>query len=371
MKLINDYKKTLKTLGFTLAKEQPKYYKRQETNPLQISTITDKKIHGVLENTGVVVSSRKKEHREKYFNGLKPHKFLKSLVVEDGHFNSRTFEMIVEKFIEDFTKGISLNVEMHKATEIPSLYSMQPNQLNDNGKRTYVTNCDTCMQGKPKSYFEVYANTKGLRLVTLEDKDGNMYGRALLWTALIDDKKKYYLDRIYISGTLSATDSIRSVYQAQLYKGVLKALALDNVSCYSISNFNINGLLTTKEAEAQAQPLNDFNPMLIDDAEALDFEHYPYADTFQGLDGQTYFTDYNNCEVALSTTEGENGNNERTECQECGLRMHEEDSCYSEHDDETFCHDCCTYSEYEEDYIHNDRIREHRNSGDLFHEDNV
>lgn len=367
MKLINDYKKTLKTLGFTLAKEQPKFYKRQETNPLQISTITEKKIHGILENTGVIVSSRKKEHREKYFQGMKPHKFLSSLIVEDGHYNSRTFNMISEKFIEDFTKGLTLNVEIHQADEIPTIYNLQPNQLNDNGKRTYVTNCDTCMQGKPKSYFEVYAKTKGLRLVTLEDKDGNMYGRSLLWTAVIDDKKKYYLDRIYVAGTLSGTDDIRAVYQAQLYKGVLKALALDSINCYSISHFsNVDGI-----TRVSSIPPDNFNPMLINDAEALDFEHYPYADTFQGLDGHTFYTSDDNCEVALTTTEGDNGNCERYTCDSCGDRVDADESYYSEQDEETYCRDCCTYSDYEEDYIQNDRVREHSNTGDIFHEDNI
>ena len=53
--MIKKYKQTLKNLGFTLATDGSLYPKRQEGNPLQISTITQKKINGLLENTGLVI----------------------------------------------------------------------------------------------------------------------------------------------------------------------------------------------------------------------------------------------------------------------------------------------------------------------------
>tara|TARA_Y100001973_G_scaffold69725_1_gene101719 strand:- start:36 stop:1139 length:1104 start_codon:yes stop_codon:yes gene_type:complete len=367
MKLINDFKKTLETLGFTLAKHQPLHAKRQETNQLQISCISKKKIDAILENTGIVINPRKKEHREKYFSGVKPIKFLRMLVEEDSNFELGTFNMLADNFLEQFTKGLVLTVWRNMDVEIPKVYSLVPNELNDNGKRTFITGSGSCMQGKNKEYFEIYKDTKGLEIVTLEDSAGNLYGRALLWSA--PDTELKYLDRIYIADSLSGSDKIRATYQAQIYRSVCKMLKVDKINCYSLSHFS--NLLTETEKDAQSKPPNPFNPRLKDGADAMDYDYFPYADTFQGLSGDRWATDSEGEDVGLTNTDGTNANDNTYCCDSCGDRVHEDDIYYAEQDDEYLCENCCTYSDYEDNYINNDYLVEHRHTGDLFHQDNI
>jgi len=371
MKLINDYIKTLKTLGFNLVKQQPKHIKRQESNPLQISSITQERKEKILENTGTKINPRNQEHRNKYFSGLKPYKFLVSLLDEKLSGDRFTlFEGISKNFIEDFAKSIDFVCNIYQAKQIPNIYAIVPNQLNDNGKRTFITTGVSCMQGKPKSFFEVYKKTKGLQLITLEDKAGNLYGRSLLWTAAAEDKRKHYLDRIYVADALSSNDKIRAVYQAQIYNFVCKILSVDCVPCFSATHIrDIKGV----NVEEGSRVPRDFRPIL--EGMAYDFEYFPYADTFQGLecdtDNSIWYQDGNSCEVLLTNTDGSNANDERCSCDECGESVHEDDIYYVEQEGEHLCENCCTYSDYEGTYINNNYIVEHRHTGDIMHQDNI
>jgi hypothetical protein len=367
MKLINDYKKILQTLGFNLAKQQPKHVKRQETNPLQISSITEERKHKILENTGVIISPRNKEHRQKYFAGLKPYKFLLSLIDENLTADKNVlFEGIAKSFVSEFTKSIDLICNIYQAEQIPDIYGIVPNQLNDNGKRSYITTGVSCMQGKNKRFFDVYKDTKDLQLITLEDKDGNLYGRSLLWMSKEDDKRKHYLDRIYVADALCGTDKIKAVYQAQIFNFVCKILEVDSVPCFSAKYLdNIKGVNTDKGSRVP----ESFYPRIKGEALAYDF--FPYADTFQGLDGATWYEDGESCEVLLTETDGENANDNRCTCDECGERVHEEDITFADQDEQYLCEHCCTWSEYEDTYINNNYIVEHRQTGDIMHQDNI
>jgi hypothetical protein len=389
MKLANDYKKILKTLGFNLAKQQPKHIKRQEGNPLQISSITEERKHKILENTGVIISPRNKEHRQKYFAGLKPYKFLLSLIDENLTSDKNIlFEGIAKSFVAEFTKSIDLICNIYQAEQIPEIYGIVPNQLNDNGKRSYITTGVSCMQGKVKRFFDVYKDTQDLQLITLEDKDGNLYGRALLWSdrhnhnpvstitykddtnevEKIDTKieKKFYLDRIYIADALCGTDKIKAVYQAKVFNFVCEVLGVDSVPCYSSKHLaNIKSVNVDKGSRVPT----DFYPLIR--GEALDYDFYPYCDTFQGLDGATWYEDGDECEVKLTETDGQNANATGCNCEDCGDRVHEDEIYFAEQDEQYLCENCCTFSEYEDQYINNNYIREHRSTGDIMHEDNL
>ena len=375
--LLKKYKQTLKNLGFTLEKDQPKYAERQETNPLQISSIKDKKIIGVLENTGVVINPKNKEHREKYFSGVKPYKFLAEVVQNTKEFNGTLFEAIATNFVEEFTKSVKLLVKIYTADKIVELYNMKTQQLNDNGRRSYITTGVSCMQGKPRNFFKVYEETEGLQIAILEDNDGNMYGRALLWADNIEPSKRfnsnpktknlYYLDRIYIADTLCGSDKIKRVYQAQMYRAVCKALQLEKINCHSLNHFCSE--LTDKEADAPTHPPRPFMPRLKRDG--LEFEQFPYADTFLGIDGDEWHEDDNGAEVGLTNTDGENSNDARYTCDSCGDRVHEDDINHCDHDDEHLCDECSIWSDYEDSYINRDYAVTHRRTDDVFHQDNI
>ena len=178
-------------------------------------------------------------------------------------------------------------------------------------------------------------------IAILEDNNGNVYGRSLLWFA----DGQHYLDRIYIADAMSGSDEVRAVYQHQVWNEVCTKLN-KTINCYSSGHFSN---LTTQE-DVSSQPPNSFNPKLLKDVSALDFEYYPYADTFQGLDGDEWSQDTNG-EVYLCNTDGQNANDESCECENCGDRMEEDDSCYSEYDEATYCDDCSVYCEDHETYI--------------------
>tara|TARA_R110000744_G_scaffold352490_1_gene458597 strand:+ start:92 stop:1255 length:1164 start_codon:yes stop_codon:yes gene_type:complete len=383
-KRINNYKNIIKTLGFEPSKDQQisLHYQRQATNQMQISYITEKKIHQILEHTGVLISPTKQDHRQKYFTATKPAKFFDTLVNPKNIDDSLVYALR-NKFVQDFQSSVKLSVKLYDADTIPTFYNMRKDQLNDNGKMSFLSSRMSCMQGKPKSYFEVYAKTKGQRIAILEDNEGNMYGRALLWTDThkqsaqdkegnnyFYDVQRYYLDRIYIADSLSGSDEVRANYQYQMYNLVSNILHT-SIDCYSLCHFRDK----LKEGghdsiKPSTTPKSDFCPQLIEGVSALDFDYYPYADTFQGLDGIAWSTDTDG-EVGLTDTSGENANGERCSCDECGDRMHEEDSAYSEADEETLCEECRVWCDDRDEYINQSNAIENTYSGEFHHENDL
>jgi len=368
-KIINDYKNIIKTLGFDPSKDQQisLHYQRQATNQMQISYITQKKIDQILEHTGVKISPTKKDHRQKYFTATKPAKFFDTLV-----HSSKSEQYLVEalrtKFVQQFQSSVKLSVKLYDADTIPTFYNMRKDQVNDNGKMSFLSSRMSCMQGKPKAYFEVYAKTKGQRIAILEDTDGNMYGRALLWAEGLADGSvggNHYLDRIYIADSLSGSDEVRAKYQHQMWNEVCTQLN-KTIHCYSSAHF---GSLI-KQSGVGTQPPENFIPKLVEGATALDFEQYPYSDTFQGLDGQEWSMETDG-EVYLCNTDGENANGENCSCDSCGDRMHEEDSAWSEADEETLCEECRVWCDDRDEYINQNNAIENTYSGEFHHENDL
>tara|TARA_R110000737_G_scaffold116588_1_gene149259 strand:+ start:213 stop:464 length:252 start_codon:yes stop_codon:yes gene_type:complete len=76
-------------------------------------------------------------------------------------------------------------------------------------------------------------------------------------------------------------------------------------------------------------------------------------------------------EVYLCNTDGENANGNNTCCEECGDRMHEDDSIYSEADEETLCEDCCTWCEDRDDHINTNNAIYNNYSGNYHHENDL
>tara|TARA_R110000751_G_scaffold202428_1_gene307010 strand:+ start:789 stop:1913 length:1125 start_codon:yes stop_codon:yes gene_type:complete len=370
-KTINNYKKIIKTLGFEPSKEQQisLHYQRQATNQMQISYITQKKMHGILENTGIIISPTKKDHREKYFIAIKPAKFFDTLVNPKNINDSLTYALR-NKFVQEFQSSVNLSVKLYEADKIPTFYNMQKDQVNDNGKMSFISSRMSCMQGKPKNYFEVYAKTERQRIAILEDNEGNMYGRALLWA----DGSDNYLDRIYIADSLSGSDEVRAKYQYQIWDEVCTKLN-KIITCYSSSHFG--SLIKEKRCGSStlreivlSQPPEDFSPKLVEGATALDFEEYPYSDTFQGLDGQDWSRETDG-EVYLCNTDGTNANGENSFCEECGERMHEDETFYSEADEETLCEDCCTWCDERDEYINSNNAVYNNYSGNYHHDSDL
>ena len=376
--LINNYKKTLETLGFSLEKKNPPlYYARQKGNPLNISTIDNRKIVGILENTGIVIDHKNDEHRSKYFQGVKPLKFIESLLAKNISYNESLFRVIADSFAKDIIKGVPLKYNIYQADEIPTIYNMNTDQVNDNGRRMFVGRGVSCMQERPKNWFDVYKYTKGLRIATLEDDDGNIYARALLWADKHNGNPKvkntFYLDRIYIANSLCCNDDTKAVYQAQLYTALCEDILEPFINCYSISHFRhlLDTSKNTRLADSLSAPSDNFASVLIEGKEALGFDYFPYADTFQGIDDNEYQRDYDDCDIALNQTDGSNGNDKGCTCDECSDRIEEGDELYCEDNGYTYCQECAIYSDYEDDAILRDEAVEHSSTGDIMRRDNI
>ena len=168
------------------------------------------------------------------------------------------------------------------------------------------------MQGRPRNWFNVYKNTKELKLCTLEDANGNLYGRALLWYA----DGVHYLDRIYTADVFNGSSSIQSIYQYKLYEKVLFYLNAKKINCYSLDV--ISKHLTDVQKDAQSNPPSPFAPVLVEGFDAVDCNAFPYADTFRGIDGNYWHKDTDNCEVGLENTDGTNSNEDKCSCDSCG-----------------------------------------------------
>jgi len=362
--LVKEYQKKLKIMGFKLTEKDRefKHIKRQADNPLQISAITEEKKRKILENTGIIIDENKKEHREKYFSGLKPLKFFRGLIQEIT--NNEIYNHLETQFFNDFIKSVSLYSAVVEAQNIPEVYAMRFGQLNDNGRRVFIGS-SSCMQGKPKDWFEVYADTINLRMICLVDKEKNIYARALLWQDVEQDI--FYLDRIYTAEVFNSSDSIKAVYQAQVYKHAKKLTGAKQLNCYSLNHIK-NELTTAELGEAtQRTPT-----MTIELKNSFDnYDYFPYADTFQGIEGDLWQTQGENADVLLDQTNGENGHNITCTCDNCGARHHEEDSYYSDVDGETLCEDCAVYCEEREEYINTDNAVYNSFTGNYSHRDDL
>lgn len=362
--LVKEYQKKLQIMGFKLTEKEREYkhIKRQADNPLQISAITEEKKRKILENTGIVINENKQQHREKYFSGLKPIKFFRGLVQEIVNDSSTAiYNHLETQFFNDFIKSVALYSAVIEAQDIPEIYAMKYGQLNDNGKRVFIGS-SSCMQGKPKSWFEVYEDTINLRMICLVDKDKNIYARALLWQDVEQDI--FYLDRIYTAEVFNSSDSIKAVYQAQVYKHAKRLTGAKQLNCYSLSHFK-HELTTEEKGEAITTPPT---AMIIQLENCYDnYSYFPYADTFQGIEGNEWQIDGENADVLLNQTSGENGNDIMCTCDNCGARHEEEESYYSEVDDMTLCEECAIYCEDREEYICESEAVYNSHSGHYHH----
>jgi hypothetical protein len=394
--LIKKYTQALDTLGFDLYTEANYdkhliHVERDRTNPLQISAITLEKIDNLKTRVGVKIDPKNDDHRRKYFDCYKASKFFTKLG-DNSRIKCRTqtelFKSLTAKFNTEFKHSINLTVKLIDNENIPNFYSMEAGCLNNNGLRTFVTNGDTCMQDKPSSYFQVYRRTKGLRLAILADDSGNMYARALLWSNgsflnhfaeltkaeqknVTETEKEYYLDRVYIGGALYSDDDERATIQAMMYHELIELINktdktnIEYLHTYSASAIN---KVTTMHEKVNTIPDKNLIPRLEQGYTALEFDKFPYADTFKGLDGILWNTNEKGCDVALTETDGENGNDKRQCCDGCGTRYNaDEEGGYSDADDMYLCDDCGTYCEERSEVIWSDEAVYNHYTGDYHH----
>ena len=157
-KLVKNYSLIFANLGFKLNPNFKKdflHIKRMESNSTKISFIKKDKIEGLEKNVpNFKLKPNDKEQREKYFQAVKPSKFLASMILQDND-KENLFNHISEQFNKDFINNIKSKLKLFSGDEIAKIYNS--------------ASVVGCMSRSCKSWFKVYAKTEGLQLATLQD----------------------------------------------------------------------------------------------------------------------------------------------------------------------------------------------------------
>ena len=121
----------------------------------------------------------------------KPSKVIKKLFHPRVHkyIKDIDFETFTNLYKAAFTEE-GFEFTIRPAGEIGEVYCM------DRGEGDASLN-ESCMNDDD-SYLYIYTNCTSLRIVTLE-KDGLLYGRALLWNLKDGDKDIVFMDRVYVA----------------------------------------------------------------------------------------------------------------------------------------------------------------------------
>jgi len=387
-KLLKDYAKIFENLGFELNEDFKKDYlhiKRMKANSTKISFIKADKIEGLKENIkGFTIKPNCQEQREKYFQAVKPSKFLDNMLLK--HNKPTLFREIAEQFNKDFIYNLKSKLELFSGKDICEQYSINASIVG-------------CMSGMSAYWFNVYRDTEGLQLATLKDEGNTMLIRALLW----HDKQNnsYWLDNSYEQSAINGDEEVRQDYQKKLIVQVLEHLKADkwatncknnygfgcsfayklkdevieeiekeyNLKIYNkvqrkiqtqtINTRNGNNKVEVKEEETQDSKNTLTLSPKIKDFDYYNYEAFPYSDTFQSI-GRTYGkwhlsdnsgdTNY----VSCRSTEGEDENDSGTICECCDERIQEDEIHYSEIEAEYLCDECCTYIDEREDSCRSD-----------------
>ena len=338
---LKNYEQSLTTLGFTVRKNWEKdllFARRMKGNSTKISYLDKDKLKGLKKNVeGFELNPECKEQREKYFNAVRPSKFLYYMLDKTNTYNDILFDNISKTFSKQFIQDLPFVFKTYEGKEIGERY--------ESGRGVVG-----CMSGKDKEWFECYGATKDLRLVCLEDDNGGLLVRALLWFA----NGKYFLDVSYEQATINGDEDTRKYYQYKLYKCVLSFLNKRKIDCAFLSY--IRSYTTVMQKDASSSPSNDMQPKIITPRV---FEHLPYADNFKGIhkeSGVWYKCDKDgNLDYHwLNSQEGRCSNDRTSCCESCAEYYDDDDMIWSEHDEVHYCNDCAIYCEDREDYRQED-----------------
>lgn len=338
-----------------------KHIGRAVSNPLNVSYISQGKINGIKENTGIVIGNRPTaEQRKKYFTQTSINKLLKKLFVINTSEESKKLETISQE-VDDFLKS-SLDYEFKITNKIPQFYSDEG--ANYNG---------SCMAGKPTEYFQIYdlindSKKTIVQMVYFQSGD-EILARALLWrhqykvnkvcenTGEIlktTTKKFFYLDRIYINSKLQ--NVCFSELQFKLFKRVRQTYKIDNLPCYNKTHIESYILrkyehTDTKKFKFMCDRATPPFVVSLDFDEVTDLNYFPYLDTFRYLDEDGYLShEPSDAKRIFDQTDGHYTEADTNCCDECGDYVDRDDEIYSELTDETLCQECAIYIDERDEY---------------------
>jgi len=342
------------------------------SNPLKVSYISQGKINGIAENTGVKIGNRPTdEQRNKYFTATSIEKLLKKLFVVNTSDESKKMYDVVNN-IDDYLKQ-NLEYKYFVDTDVSGFYSNEPENYNG-----------SCMAGKPESYFKLYdyindcsRNNVSVKIVGFKSKD-IILARGLLWCKTYRDAlggitaKAYFLDRIYIHNKLQ--NSSFAKLQFELYQTIRKFYKVDLLRAYNKTQIESHILNKYNNTEKFIFKCKFCRPSFAVNVEGYEdkINHYPYMDTFRYIDeSEVLSIDEADANKILDQTDGHYTEAEKHCCDECGDYIDVDNSVYSELDDQTLCLDCSVYIDERGEHANRSNTYYNDYSGSYHHEDDL
>ena len=342
------------------------------SDPLKVSYISQGKIKGIKENTGIEISNRPTdEQRNKYFTATSIEKLLKKLFVVNTSDESKKMYDVVNN-IDDYLKQ-NLEYNFFVDTDVSGFYSNEPENYNG-----------SCMAGKPESYFKLYdyindcsSNNVTVKIVGFKTQD-LVIARGLLWCKTYRDAlggitaKAYFLDRIYIHNKLQ--NSSFAKLQFELYQTIRKYYKADELRAFNktqIESYILNKYDNTAKFIFKCKNSYPSFAVNIEGYEET-LSSYPYMDTFKFIDESEVLSidDHDSVKI-LDQTDGHFTEADVCSCDECGDAVDRDDSIYSEVDDQTLCSDCAVYIDERDEYANRNNTYYNNYSGSYHHEDDI
>jgi len=351
------------------------------SDPLKVSYISQGKIKGIKENTGIEISSRPTDdQRNKYFTATTIEKLLKKLfVVNTSDETKKMFEVINN--IDDYLKQ-NLKYNFFVDTDVSGFYSNEPENYNG-----------SCMAGKPESYFKLYdyineipTNNVDVQIVGFKSKD-IILARGLLWCKTYNKNticentgeilkttttKEYFLDRIYIHNKLQ--NSSFAKLQFELFQTIRKYYKVDLLRAFNKTQIESYILHKYDNTSKFIFKCKNSYPSFAVNIEGYEetLSRYPYMDSFKYIDDSEILSiDDSDSVKILDQTNGEYTNASQCCCDECGESVHRDEIVYSELDDQELCEDCFVYVDERGAYANRNNTYYNDYSGVYHYEDDL
>lgn len=362
-------------------------------NPLKVSYIKKDKIKSLKEHAKILLPlSPTPEQRNKYYNACSLEKFANHIFDKETITAEQlsSFNDIVKQAKERANATLTKEFKTFDAQQIPHIYNIKKDTENETYNGLHIGKHNdinaSCMQGKPRKWFEIYTDVNESQAVEMATliQGNEIVARALVWFDVPADKvgtdviqpRDIYIDRIY-----TKTQEHREETQTELYfkilefykveteatqevstpSGALEKLVLPN--CYN--SFNIRQKVTARLNTTKEIKLNNFIRFDLE-TNSDSYNYYPYCDTL------TFFDTYNQKLTAdeehgsdilkLDRTDGE-ANTMLQNCEQCGNEMYEEESLYIETEDMSVCECCATYCDERDEWILTDDAVYNSHSG--------
>jgi len=393
-------------------------------NPLKVSYIKKEKIRSLKEHANISLPlSPTPEQRNKYFSACSLEKFANHI------FNKETITTEQLTAFNDIVKNAKMRanatltkeLQTFKACDIPNIYHINNgsdktinfskvcNQFQDLHISEKNDINKSCMQGKPKKWFEIYTDIEESQAVEMATliQGNEIVARALVWFDVPADKvgtdviqpRDVYIDRIY-----TKTQEHRAETQTQLFFDILKhykieteekiisaPIPLQVLSKMNDKNkelgktktkiilpncYNRNDIFEKVKARLNTTKEIKLNSYCVFDVETNSdyYSYWPYLDSLQWFDtyNQKLISneEHGSDILKLDSTSGAASNTHKC-CDNCGQEIYNDEERWVETEDMYVCEDCAVYCDerdewiLERDAIYNNHSGQYHYNGDL------